>query len=311
MEAPQIKSIVCAFQKLMQQKGFSTQTQWDELAMMPTKILSKSAFLQRLSSYGLDLTDDEVNSFWDYFNLRPRSISYEDFEKIMKKTFPAQQQVDFQVPSNYNQSRPSTTATQRSYPTRNAIQHPAQQERLIDSQQQIQTATQNNEQTMMRKTRNYDYSDDDDQKGHSYYLSRSIKQKETNALPISDLKTFDSLSNSSIQRQKYDGPLTDRKSFRTRNSLKKTLATISDAAYACEPNSWNCFLKWRDPTKDTIDASDLVSALSRDANVHLNLADVQKVIDTYGPLNQHTFKLVLTDGHRYSMRGDFNDDTGF
>lgn len=290
MDNQQIKSIVTAFQNLMKQKSFATRVQWNELTIVPTSILSKSTFLQRLSSYGLDLTPDEVELFWNYFKMRPDSIEYNDFEKIMKTTFPTENKIDFLTLENlidYRQSRQSTTTRTRSY---NNEQEESRNLRSL--QRNSETA------------KNYDLNEGE----HSYYTCKTIRDREQNVLPISDIRTMESLSNTSIQRQKYDGPITDRKSFKTKTSLKKTLAIISDVAYATDPNSWNCFLRWRDPTKDTIDAQILFNALQRDQKVNLSLSDVQNVIDKYGPLNQSTFKLMLTEGARYSLQKDFDDD---
>lgn len=310
MESQQVKGIVLAFKKLMEQKGSSYETQWNELTLMPTKILSKQVFLERLSAYGLNLTAEETALFWEYFNLRPRTISYDDFVNIMKTTFSPQQMENpaTYVLENYTQSRPSTTASQRSsnYTNQN-LQPSPQDEQYYDFQLRPRT-TQRARGDLSQRTMNYEYSDDEGQKKHSYFLSRSIRDRQTAAIPLSDLKTFNSLSNTTIQRQNFDGPNSPRKSFRTTNSLKKTMATISDAAYSIDTSSWSCFLRWRDPTKDKIDAYDLINALQRDLNIRLNLADVQKVIDKFGPLDQHTFKLMLTEGHKYSLRKDFVDD---
>lgn len=305
METSQIQSIVVAFQKLMQQKGFSAKTQWDELTIMPTKVLSKSTFLQRLSSYGLDLTDDEVSLLWNHYNMKPDSINFNDFEKIMKTTFhiPQANELPISVTLNdHGRSRQVTAPTQRYI-----SQASYQDEQPYDSNYQRSINPQGSPRGMSRRAKDYD---SDDEGGHSYYTCKTIKERELTSLPLSDMKTIDSLSNTSIQRQQYDGPSSTRRTFKSKTSLKKTMATISDIACSVDPSSWSCFLRWRDPTKNTIDAQDLASAIQRDANVRLNLADVQKVIDKYGPLNQNTFKLMLTEGHRYSMSGNFDDDDG-
>lgn len=309
----QIKRVVSSIQKVMQQKGFSIKTQWDELAISPTNVLPKSFFLQRLSLYGLNLSNNEVKWIWNYFDIQPHSIRYEDFENIMKATFPSPYRDESPSPyslSDYQQSRPFTTQSQRTN-----YQTTSLRERSLGTQRQNQTnyAPQGNQQDLIRKTRNYNQEYDDDyydQTGHKYNSCNTIKEREIRTMPLSDIRTMDNLSNSSIQRQRFDGPdsTTLRKSFRSRNPLKRTLATISDCAYSSDPSSWSCFLRWRDPTKDTIDAQDLINAIQKDHKIQLNLGDVQKVIEKYGPLNQMTFKLMLTEGARYSLYKDFDDD---
>lgn len=309
MEIQQVQSIVSAFQNLMQQKGSSIQAQWNELAQTQTNILSKSVFLQRLSSFGLDLTNDEVDLLWDHFNMRPKTIDYSDFEKIMKATFHSGSQYEY--PNNYTQSRPFTASPQRTTSYNQQYQSGSPRERPMNSQMQSPGSPQNDRQELIRRTRDYNSDDNDDLRSHNYYTCRSIKQREGQAMPASDLRTLDTLSNTSIQRQQYDGPTSTRKSFKTKSSLKRTLATISDIAYSADPSSWSCFLKWRNPTKETIDASDLLGALQREQRVSLSLADVQQVINKYGPLNHNTFKLMLTEGHRYSLYKDFDDDDDY
>lgn len=302
----QIKSIVSSIQKVMQTKGYSTQTQWDELTISPSPVLPKTAFLQRLSLYGLNLSNNEVKSLWNYFDIQPHSIRYEDFENIMSTTFPSVFRDEYSTSynsSDFRQSRPYTAPSQRQ-----SFQATSQRERSINSRRQNNTNfnPQGNQQDLIRKTRNYD----PDQFDHNYYTCRSIKEREVNTMPLSDIRTLDSLSNSSIQRHKFDGP-DSKKSFKSRTPLKRTLATIADAAYAIDPSSWSCFLRWRDPTKDTIDAQDLINAIQKDQKILLNLADVQRVIDKYGPLNQMTFKLMITEGAKYSLYKDFDDDDDY
>lgn len=305
IDIQQIKSVVTSIQKIMQQRGYSTQTQWDDLTITPSPVLPKTAFLQRLSLYGLNLSNNEVKSLWNYFDIQPFSIRYEDFENIMSATFPSAFRDDYQSSynsSDFRQTRPYTTQSQRTN-----YQSTTQRERSVSSRRQNSTNfnPQSNQQDLIRK-RSHD--PEDDGYDHNYYTCKSIKEREIRTMPLSDIRTLDSLSNSSIQRQNFDGPKTQRKTFKGRNSLKRTLATISDAAYAIDPTSWSCFLRWRDPTKDTIDAQDLINAIEKDQKIVLNLADVQKVIDKYGPLNQMTFKLMITEGAKYSLYKDFDDD---
>lgn len=305
MATPQIQSIVCAFQKLMQQKGFSLRTQWDELTIMPTQILSKATFLQRISSYGLVLTDDEISTFWDYFNLKPNSVDFNDFTRIMRETFPTNTQNDFPVSFHINDYNRSVTPSVNQRPSYNQTSFQASPQRNRSINASATRSGQRNQQDVIRRTKNYD---SDDEGEYSYYTCKTIKERELPPLLPSEIRNFDSLSNTSIQRQKYDGPATSRKAFKPKISLKRVIATISDAAYAADPCSWTCFLRWRNPTKDTIDAQDLINGMRKDHKIDLSVTEAQMVIDKYGPLTQNTFKLMLTDGARYSRQGIFDDE---
>lgn len=303
----QIKGIVTSIQKAMQKRGYSTKTQWDDLTISPADVMPKSAFLQRLSLYGINLSNNEVRALWNYFDIQPHSIRYDDFANIMGKTFPSPYQDESRVSYNsgdYLQSRPFTTSASQ----RSAYQTSSQRPYTTTQRtRQMNLNPQSSQQDVIRRSRNIDPEDDYQyEQSHIYNSSKTIKEREIRTVPYSDIRTLDTLSNSSIQRQNFDD--TPKKSFKSRTPLKRTLATISDCAYSSDPSSWSCFLKWRDPTKDTIDAQDLINAIQKDHKIQLNLADVQRVIDKYGPLNQMTFKLMLTEGSRYSLYKDFDDD---
>ena len=48
--------------------------------------------------------------------------------------------------------------------------------------------------------------------------------------------------------------------------------------------------------------------MRKDHKIDLSVTEAQMVIDKYGPLTQNTFKLMLTDGARYSRQGIFDDE---
>lgn len=135
-------------------------------------------------------------------------------------------------------------------------------------------------------------------------LPRTVSSKKTREA------TLRSFSSSSIQRQEYDG--TDPLKSITQNSgtpLRTLVRKISDIAYAAHPSSWSCFLKWRDPHHDLLDANDLRNGLKYADNYIITKAEAQKVIDKYGgPMNHSTFAEMLHDGSQFNTSKPFNDD---
>lgn len=122
--------------------------------------------------------------------------------------------------------------------------------------------------------------------------------------------TLRSFSNSSIQRQDYDG--TDPLKTLNRSSgisMNDLVSTISDIAYTSCPSSWACFLKWRDPHHDLLDANDLRNGLKRENKLVISQADAQRVIDKYGgPMNHSTFAVMLHDGSQFNRERTFDDN---
>lgn len=125
--------------------------------------------------------------------------------------------------------------------------------------------------------------------------------------------TLRSFSNTSIQRQEYDG--VDVSKTLNRDSGIPVIAIvrkISEIAYTNYPSSWACFLKWRDPHHDLLDANDLRTGLKHDNNLVLCQADAQKVIDKYGgPMNHSTFAVMLHDGSQFLKERAIDDDRIF
>lgn len=121
--------------------------------------------------------------------------------------------------------------------------------------------------------------------------------------------TLRSFSNTSIQRQSYDGIDVSKVLSRDSGiSTKDWIAKISDIAYTNHPNSMSCFLKWRDSHHDLLDANDLRNGLKYENNITISMADAQKIIEKYGgPMNQSTFNVMLHDGNIYKNEKPFDD----
>lgn len=135
-------------------------------------------------------------------------------------------------------------------------------------------------------------------------LPRDLSSKKTREA------TLRSLSNTSIQRQDYDG-IDSYKAIPQNNgmSMRELLKTITDVAYSAHPNTRTCFLKWRDPHHDLLDAEDLRSGLKHDNKIVISKAEAQKVIDKYGgPMNQSTFAMMLHDGSQFNTEAFIGDD---
>lgn len=140
-------------------------------------------------------------------------------------------------------------------------------------------------------------------------LERSLpRDRSTKQAREATLRSF---SNTSIQRQYYDA--TDPSKFTREDGtpVKELVTQISDIAYTAWPNSWTCFLKWRDPHHDLLDANDLRNGLKHDNNLVISQAEAQRVIDAYGgPMNHSTFAVMLHDGSHFNPNNSihFGDD---
>lgn len=135
-------------------------------------------------------------------------------------------------------------------------------------------------------------------------LSRTVPSKK---MRDATLKSF---SSSSIQRQEYDGE--DKLKTLTYSNgtpLRTLVRKISEIAYSAHPSSWSCFLKWRDPHHDLLDADDLRNGLKYAENYIITKADAEKVIDRYGgPMNHSTFAVMLHDGSQFNTSKVFTDE---
>lgn len=140
-------------------------------------------------------------------------------------------------------------------------------------------------------------------------LERSLpRDKSSRQSREATLKTF---SNTAIQRQYYDGTDTVH-SFNNNDSgmsLRELVTLISDVAYTACKNSKECFLRWRDPHHDLLDAGDLRRGLKKDNKQEISQADAQRVIDKYGgPMTLSTFSVMLHDGSHFNPNKSFGYD---
>lgn len=158
---------------------------------------------------------------------------------------------------------------------------------------------------------NHDYSGTMGDGTFSYEPCRTCLERSlprtTSSKKIRDA-TLQSFSSSSIQRQEYDGT---NKAFTrdTGTPLKTLVRKICEIAYAAHPSTWSCFLKWRDPHHDLLDADDLRNGLKYAENYIITKAEAQKVIDRYGgPMNHSTFAEMLHDGSQFNTTSTLTDD---